>query len=539
MSRRGGAGLKRVGTLLAGAVTILIAVVCLLWFTLADNSPIVPVWVLTALAIAGGLLILLRPSTAEHLLRKWGVQTGLRRDVSELKELVQKLDDRGRMRADRVTKAIADERAKESRHEYHMNRTIARIEDQVRQTSIRAYMNLRTPGDLERNTVLFVTSNGAGLGHLTRSLAIMKHLPKHFRVELLTLSTAYEMLEKEGIPVRYFPSAEKENKSPADWNLEFGRFISSLLNELRPRVVVFDGTWVYPALTEGCRMLGSHLIWMQRGCWREEVDSGSPQRHAAATVCDEVIIPGDFWCDEQVDVGPHVRVSRTAPIVLTTEDEQLSRSEACQALALDPERRYFLVNLGGGSIFDGQEALETIAEVLEASPGGWAAVVCRSPLSTDALPDSVFSVEAYPVARYFAAFEFAVTAAGYNSVQENVAHGMPMILVPNSRTVTDDQTRRAHGAVANVGGYVAQSAAELHKAVQQSLMAATSKPSEGFRPSGSSAEGAREAAEVIIQAASEQTWEERFTKVLRAETPSLPGSDRNEELGAPAEQERQ
>lgn len=509
MSRRDGAGRKRAGTRLAGATTILIAVVCLLWFTLADNSPIVPVCVLAALVIAGGLLILLRPSTLDHLLPKGGSQAELRRDVAEVKELVQKLDDRGRMRADRVAKAIADERAKESRHEYHMNRAIARIEEQVRQTSIRSYMNLRTPGDLERDTVLFVTSNGAGLGHLTRSLAIMKHLPRHFRVELLTLSTAYEMLEKEGVPVRYFPSAEKENISPADWNLEFGRYISSLLNELRPRVVIFDGTWVYPALTEGCRMLGSHLIWMQRGCWREEVDAGSPQRHAAATVCDEVIIPGDFGCAEQVDVGPHVRVSRTAPIVLTAQDEQLSRSAACQALELDPERRYFLVNLGGGFIFDGQEALETIAEALEASPGGWAAVVCRSPLSTDALPDSVIPVEAYPVARYFAAFEFAVTAAGYNSVQENIAHGMPMILVPNSRTVTDDQTRRAHGAVANVGGYVAQSAAELREAVQQSVVAATSNPSGGFRPSGPQADGAREAATLIEKAVEKQSWVER------------------------------
>ncbi|PMB96967.1 hypothetical protein CJ198_13915 [Brevibacterium luteolum] len=492
---------------------------CLLWFTLADNSPIAPICVLAALVIAGGLLILSRPSTLDHLLPKGGSQAELRRDVAQLMELVRNLDDRGRMRTDRVTKAIADERAKESRHEYHMNRAIVRIEDQVRQTSIRAYMNLKTPSDLERNTVLFVTSNGAGLGHLTRSLAIIKHLPKHFRAELLTLSTAYEILEKEGIAVHYFPSAEKENISPVDWNLEFGRFISSLLNELRPRVVIFDGTWVYPALTEGCRMLGSHLIWMQRGCWREEVDSRSPQRHAAARVCDEVIIPGDFGCDEQVDVGPHVRVSRTAPIVLTAQDEQLSRSVACQALALDPERRYFLVNLGGGSIFDGQEALDTIAEALEASPGGWAAVVCQSPLSANDLPDSVISVEAYPVARYFAAFEFAVTAAGYNSVQENVTHGMPMILVPNSQTVTDDQTRRAHGVVANVGGYIAQSAAELREALQQSLMAESSNSLDDSRPFGPPAEGAREASKLIVQAASEPTWKERLTKGLRIGTP--------------------
>lgn len=535
MSRSDGEGRKRSGLRVVGALIIVMAVVCFLWFTLADNPPNMPVWVLAALAIAGGIVIVLRPSTLNHLLPGGGAHAELRRDVTRLMEQVQSLDDRGRMRADRVTKAIADERAKESRHEYHMNQAIARIEDQVRQSSMREYMNLNVPVDLECDTVLFVTSNGAGLGHLTRSLAIMKHLPEHFRAELLTLSTAYEMLEKKGVPVHYFPSAEKENKSPADWNLEFGRFIKSFLNELRPRVVVFDGTWVYPALTEGCRMLGAHLIWMQRGCWREDVDAKSPQRHAAARVCDEVIIPGDFGCDEEVDVGPHVKVTKTSPIVLTESDQKLTRDEACDALGLSPHKRYFLVNLGGGAIFDGHEALEAIRDALEAFPDDWAAAVCRSPLSADDLPDAVISVEAYPVARYFAAFEFAVTAAGYNSVQENVALGMPMILVPNSRTITDDQMRRAHGVVVTVGGYVAESAAELSEAIQQSLITAASNTADDPRPLGPSAEGAREAAEVIVEAVSGQTWKDRFTRGFRTETRSVPVSERNRVSGAPTE----
>ncbi|MFB9069916.1 glycosyltransferase [Citricoccus parietis] len=52
-------------------------------------------------------------------------------------------------------------------------------------------------------------------------------------------------------------------------------------------------------------------------------------------------------------------------------------------------------------------------------------------------------MSAYPLARYYRAFEFAVTAAGYNSVQEAIALDLPSILLPNDRTVTDDQVRRA------------------------------------------------------------------------------------------------
>jgi hypothetical protein len=51
----------------------------------------------------------------------------------------------------------------------------------------------------------------------------------------------------------------------------------------------------------------------------------------------------------------------------------------------------------------------------------------------------------YPMSRYFAAFDAAIAAAGYNAYHELIALGVPSLFVPMSR-ITDDQPARARYA---------------------------------------------------------------------------------------------
>ena len=52
-------------------------------------------------------------------------------------------------------------------------------------------------------------------------------------------------------------------------------------------------------------------------------------------------------------------------------------------------------------------------------------------------------LSAFPNARYFRAFDFAVSAAGYNSFHELLHHGLPCIFLPNDNQKVDDQRARA------------------------------------------------------------------------------------------------
>jgi predicted glycosyltransferase len=55
-------------------------------------------------------------------------------------------------------------------------------------------------------------------------------------------------------------------------------------------------------------------------------------------------------------------------------------------------------------------------------------------------------VRKFPISRYFAAFDFAAIATGYNSFHETLSLGLPSILVPNLATRTDDQDARSRWA---------------------------------------------------------------------------------------------
>ncbi len=64
----------------------------------------------------------------------------------------------------------------------------------------------------------------------------------------------------------------------------------------------------------------------------------------------------------------------------------------------------------------------------------------------DEVPAGVVALSAtYPMSRYFAAFDGAVAAAGYNAYHELIALGVPALFVPMPRD-TDDQPARARYA---------------------------------------------------------------------------------------------
>lgn len=313
--------------------------------------------------------------------------------------------------------------------------------------------------------VLFVTSNGAGLGHISRVSAIVAKL-ENLEAITLTLSTAYRSLITINSNIHYFPSQNTLGLESETWGKLFSRQLSLFLEIAEPTVVVFDGTFIYEPLVENCHRYNIPILWLRRGCWRDEIARGSVQLMKPQLYCDGVLVPGDYGDDQNEELHGDFEVLTFPPVVMTTPEEQIEPRSARLELGLELDTKYVLIQLGGGVINDASALRRAAIDAVLAE--GYSPVIVANPLDKHSVEvDGAKVVKAFPVARFFGAFEFAVLAAGYNSVQESIALSLPAVLVPNQFTKTDDQVRRAKTVAAMGMGLCAMDAEEIRRAVSK------------------------------------------------------------------------
>ena len=134
------------------------------------------------------------------------------------------------------------------------------------------------------------------------------------------------------------------------------------------------------------------------------------------------------------------------PPVMLLDPDELNGAEASRAaLGLAPGRPAVLVQLGAGNNNDIDRVLDHIAAAqrrldLQVVVAEW--LIQHAPVRRRGLR----YLSAFPNARHFRAFDFAVSAAGYNSFHELLHHGLPCIFVPNDEQKVDDQRARAEWA---------------------------------------------------------------------------------------------
>jgi hypothetical protein len=291
--------------------------------------------------------------------------------------------------------------------------------------------------------ILFVTSNGTGLGHLTRSMAIARRLGA-LEPLFLTFSAGAPVVRELGFPVEYVASYERPGSgTDITWTLRARSRLAQAVREIEPRVVLFDGTHPYERLLPALRASGARLVWCRRAMWRPDSDTAPLWR---SHLFDAVLEPGEWAA--AADAGPTVarraEVHATEPVVLLDRSDVLSREQAARELGLAPGRTNVLVQLGQG------EGVKTAAErclhFLAAREGVQAAAPPSTLDGLDEVPAGVVRLAAtYPISRYLAAFDAAVSAAGYNAFHELVQLGPPTLFVPMPRQ-TDDQSARARHA---------------------------------------------------------------------------------------------
>lgn len=290
--------------------------------------------------------------------------------------------------------------------------------------------------------LLLVSSNGTGMGHLTRLLAMARRASPGVEVHVASMSQAVTIAATEGLPYSYIPSVQDLGIGTRRWNAVFARRLDALLTRLRPDALVFDGAYPYDGLLVAARRHPRlRTVWSRRPMWRPDSGAGQLLRSGAF---DLVLEPGEVAAaaDTGLTVG---RGDATAvrPIVLLDDADLLDRESACAELGLDPNRSAALVTLGAGTLDDITSTLGAAVAGVRGLGAGMQVCVTRPVIAgvEEALPADVVALSVYPVSRYSRAFDLAVSAGGYNSVHESVAFAVPTVFAPSPREVDDQHAR--------------------------------------------------------------------------------------------------
>jgi hypothetical protein len=303
--------------------------------------------------------------------------------------------------------------------------------------------------------VLFFSSNGVGLGHLTRLVSVARRMPEYVEPVFATMSQAIKVPKSFGFPVEYIPFHEYLGCDIVDWNGWLKRQLAQIIDFYGVEAVVFDGSNPYSGLIEAVTPRPDiRLIWIRRGMWRaEQVNQPLIERQR---FFDMIIEPGDIaeaW-DKGLTAKHRGRSMAVDPIRLLDPDELLDRTTAAKSVDLDPERPAVLIQLGAGANRD----IVTLTDEAVTACSKWPdlqivlAEWLMSPISQDLWP-GIRRIRGFPLSRYFNAFDFTIAAAGYNSYNEILSFGLPGIFVANENPVMDDQGARAAFAEENGAGF--------------------------------------------------------------------------------------
>lgn len=315
--------------------------------------------------------------------------------------------------------------------------------------------------------MLLVTSNGVGLGHVTRALAIARRLDtRGVRPVLVTMSPIVAELRAAAaalggeILVEHVQSYRVSGLPRWRWQAMLADQLTHLTAVHHAELVTFDGVSPYRGVRQAALAEGAPpYVWVRRGRWKPGtaapdatgfsliIEPGEPGLAGARSGPSPAM--GGLRRDPEPARGARVPVRSVGAVLAHDHDDLLGYADARRGLGLaDTRSPAILVSLGVGGA-DGLAAAERLlcAALVDR---GHVPVLARSPLTDDGAPCPVgaHAVRRYPLAPLLGGVQAAVVAAGYNSVAEVLACGVASALVPSPAAVTDDQAARARSASA-------------------------------------------------------------------------------------------
>lgn len=292
--------------------------------------------------------------------------------------------------------------------------------------------------------VLLMSSNGAGMGHLTRLFSYATRLGAEANPAVLSLSQAVPLAGRLGLPFEYLPSARALSMPPGRWQPIFVSRVSETLDRFDPDVVVFDGTWPYTGIEQiRAAHPRSRWVWSRRGMWRAGQNTAQIDK---AAWFDEVLEPGDLAARYDSGATVDEAAYRVGPVTLVDRQDLQDRATARTVLGLPADGPQALVSLGAGNINDTRDDVGAAIASLGTLGVGICVTVPDIASAGAAAGEEIHLVRDYPLSAHYAAFDVIISASGYNSFHELLRLGVPTLFVPNTSTSLDDQEARARFA---------------------------------------------------------------------------------------------
>lgn len=304
------------------------------------------------------------------------------------------------------------------------------------------------PAATARARVLFLPTNGIGLGHARRCTLIAEAMGTGRDIAFAAFPSCVSLVRDKGYDC--LPLVQKSPDHPED-------HANDLLTYLRLRRVlspgdrlVFDGGFIFDSIHRVVLELGLDATWIRRGLWQAgQLLSTALDRERDFR---QVIVPGEAFDELNSERGGG-HVHAVGPIVqrlpVPGETERAARRAALGERLGRSFGELVVTMLGGGVAADRTAQMQALATLLDARPDClhlivvWPGAVVPAGLAGWRNTRVVQTQNALALCLLA---DLVVSATGYNSFHENLYHGVPTIFVPQMATFMDDQERRARAA---------------------------------------------------------------------------------------------
>ena len=305
-----------------------------------------------------------------------------------------------------------------------------------------------------RATVLFVII-GAGLGHLTRGLAIAIQITKlneNCNIIFFTTNENANVIEEFHYQYYYLPNRSvlsKTMKAPA-YNAYMKEILIGIMEKHQPDYFIFDGAFPYPCIVSSMReRIPMHSIWIKREGDRQGFDDTAIIAYKKYFDC--IIIPEELG---QQEYREFLTKEKLVPPMILIDDNKVLRDGIRHRFSITSKEKVWYVQLGRANRDIKSSLLNRIISNILNMDNSY--IVLGESIDGPSIEmehPRILNHKNYPNSYMFPEVDFAITTAGYNITHELAYYKIPAILVPDLLVVKDDQRARAL-RVEDIGGAI-------------------------------------------------------------------------------------